>query len=552
MKKNSFVEGTFIATFAIIFVKILGMLYVFPFYRIIGESGGALYSYAYNVYNLFLNISIAGIPVAISKIISEYNTLGMYDAKERSYKVGRNIIFLISIISFFVMFVFSRELASILIGNISGGNTLEDVSYVIKAVSFCLLIIPFLSVSKGYLQGHKFIAPTSNSQIIEQIVRIAVLLMGSYVVINIFNESVTKGVAVAVFGAFIGGLVAYLYLKYIINKNKDSFKKADKKDDVSNKEIAKKIISYSIPLIIVAVVFDLYGLTDMTLIIRTLYNLGYSAADTETITSIVTTWAPKICMIINAVAMGMGISLIPHMVSSYTKKDLKESNEYFNQSISIVIYTCLPLVIGLSFLSEPVYTLFYSESIYGSSVLRWTAVSSLFASIYIIMCDALQSLNNYKTVYISTFTGLLINAILDIPLMHMFYLFGFDAFYGAILSTILGYLVSYVIVLVSLNRKLHFNYKGIFRVLIDTLVPSIIMLISLLVINIFVKTDVSGTLNKLLICLLYASVGALVYFIVSKKTGVLRRVLGDNFVNTVLVKLNLRKEKINAKIRKCN
>ena len=70
MKKNSFVEGTFIATFAIIIVKILGVLYVIPFYRIIGESGGSLYSYAYNVYNLFLNISTAGIPIAISKIIT--------------------------------------------------------------------------------------------------------------------------------------------------------------------------------------------------------------------------------------------------------------------------------------------------------------------------------------------------------------------------------------------------------------------------------------------------------------------------------------------------
>ena len=107
MKKNSFVEGTFIATFAIIIVKILGVLYVIPFYRIIGESGGSLYSYAYNVYNLFLNISTAGIPIAISKIITEYNTLEMYEAKERSYKVGRNIILMLSVLAFFVLFVFS-------------------------------------------------------------------------------------------------------------------------------------------------------------------------------------------------------------------------------------------------------------------------------------------------------------------------------------------------------------------------------------------------------------------------------------------------------------
>ena len=143
MKKNSFVEGTFIATFSIILVKILGVLYVIPFYKIIGESGGALYSYAYNVYNLFLNISTAGIPVAISKIISEYNTLEMYEAKERAYKIGKKIIGMIAIIAFFLLFVFSKEFAILILGEIEGVKTLSDVAFVIRCVSICLLIIPF-------------------------------------------------------------------------------------------------------------------------------------------------------------------------------------------------------------------------------------------------------------------------------------------------------------------------------------------------------------------------------------------------------------------------
>ena len=84
LKKNSFIQGTLIASSALIFIKILGALYVIPFYRIIGEDGGTLYSYAYNIYNLFLNISTAGIPIAISMKVSEYLALEMYDAKERS------------------------------------------------------------------------------------------------------------------------------------------------------------------------------------------------------------------------------------------------------------------------------------------------------------------------------------------------------------------------------------------------------------------------------------------------------------------------------------
>ena len=92
MKKNSFLQGTLIASFAIIFIKILGALYVIPFYKIIGEQGGSLYSYAYNIYNLFLTISITGFPIAISKIVGEYNEKGMFDAKEKAFKLSKFIV----------------------------------------------------------------------------------------------------------------------------------------------------------------------------------------------------------------------------------------------------------------------------------------------------------------------------------------------------------------------------------------------------------------------------------------------------------------------------
>ena len=107
MKKNSFIEGTIIATIFIFLVKILGMLYVVPFYSIVGSKGAALYSYAYNIYLIFLSISSAGIPNAISKIISEFDTLGYIDAKNRTYKISKKIISILSIISFLILFLFA-------------------------------------------------------------------------------------------------------------------------------------------------------------------------------------------------------------------------------------------------------------------------------------------------------------------------------------------------------------------------------------------------------------------------------------------------------------
>lgn len=541
MKKNGFVEGTFIATFAIIIVKVLGALYVIPFYRIIGESGGALYSYAYNVYNLFLNISTAGIPIAISKIISEYNTLEMYEAKERAYKLGRNIILIISVIAFFMLFVFSKEFASLILGEIKGGNTLDDVSFVIKCVSFCLLIIPFLSVSKGYLQGHKYITPSSISQVIEQVVRIAVLLMGSYIVINVLNKSVTLGVGVSMFAAFVGGCSAYLYIKIKMIKNKSAFPTKNTKDNVSNKEIFKKILKYSIPLIIVSVATDIYSLTDMTLVVRTSYKLGYTAKEAELIASIISTWAPKICMIINAVAIGMGTSLIPHMVSSYTKKDYTSSNKRFNEALRIIIVSTLPLAVGLAFLSEPVYTLFYGNNTYGTLILRYTSISSFFASIYIVISLSLQSLNKFKTVYVSSIMGFLINALLDVPLMHLFNLMGLEAFYGAILATILGYVFSYIYSLTSLKKSMNFNYSETLDTIKKVFLPITLMFIVLVILNLFVKLPTNGIMRMCLVLGLYTLLGAFVYLGISYKTGLLYEVFGKDYVDNLLRKLHLKR-----------
>ena len=215
MRKDSFLKGTIIASMAIIITKIIGVLYVIPFYDIIGENGGVLYSYAYNIYALFLNISTAGIPIALSMIISEYIALNKLDAKERAYSLGKKVIMTFSIVAFLILFIFSDYIALFYVDGIAGSNPISDISLVIKAISISLIITPFLSVLRGYLQGHKFIAPSSISQVWEQIVRIVVVLLGSFLAINVFNSSIPVGVAVSLTGAFFGGVFAYIYLRFL-------------------------------------------------------------------------------------------------------------------------------------------------------------------------------------------------------------------------------------------------------------------------------------------------------------------------------------------------
>ena len=542
MKKNNFIEGTFIATFAIVFVKILGLLYVVPFYSIIGSKGGALYGYAYNIYCIFVAISSTGIPVAISKIISEYNTLGYLEAKVRAFNIGKKVISVISVLLFFVMFIFAPSVAKLILGELSGGNSIGDVAFVIRCISFAILVIPYLSITKGYLQGHKYIKPSSVSQVIEQIVRIAIILAGSYLSIKVFNLSVKIGVGVAVTGAFFGGLAAIMYLKNKIKSNKEELGlNVTKKDNISNREIVKKIVDYTIPYVIINVAVQVYSLIDMVLINRVMQYIGYDATTVEFITSAITTWAVKLNMIINSLAMGMTISLIPNIVSSFVKNDWKDVNNKINKAIEIIIIIAVPLTVGLSFLSTPVWTVFYGYSNIGSSILRFSIYTAFFSTMYLTVLSILQGLNKFKAVYFTTISGFLCNAILDAPLMLLFSKIGIPPYYGATVATIIGYTLSLLIGLLSIKKAHSLSYKPFVTTFFKVLIPTFVMIISLIIMNKIFVYDYTSKLLCLMYIVIETIIGGLIYLVITYKMKLFNEVFGTKLVHKVIKKITFGK-----------
>lgn len=543
MKKNSFVEGTVVAYLAILITKIIGAIYVIPFYKIIGESGGVLYSYAYNVYNLFLNISTSGIPTAVSIIIAEYTALKMFNEREYTFKVAKKLISVISCIAFIVMFVFAKNIAYFFTGGITGGNSIESIVLVIRVISFCLLIIPFLSVTRGYLQGNKYVALSSSSQIIEQVSRIIIVLIGSYVAINILHYSVSIGVAVALSGTVIGGLCAYLYLRYKIYKNKDELlKDVDSKKNlkVTNKEIIKKIIMHAVPIIIISVTQNIYDMVDLKFIIQGLHMISYSGNLGELIASIVVTWSPKICMIINALALGLCASIIPFIVSSYVDKNIKELNNKFNQAIKIIFYVGMPLAIFIAMFNKQVYYIFYGESIYGGVILFLMAFVSILFSIQLVINMMLQGMKKYKIVYVNTIIGILINAILDIPMILLLNKLNFYPYLGSLVATSIGISVSIFLVFRSMKKEFNFCYKDIFRSFVKVLFSCLVMLVFMLGLKIilFKTSNYFLTLIELGICG-FLALG--LYFVFTYKMGYIDNIVDSNIMIKLKNKLKLKK-----------
>jgi|LSQX01.2.fsa_nt_gb O-antigen/teichoic acid export membrane protein len=545
MKKNPFVQGAMIATIGIVISKILGIIYVIPFYAVIGESGGALYGYAYTIYSIFLNLSSIGIPLAISRLTSEYNALEQYHLKERAFKIGKKVIMVLSIISFISLMILAPTIARIFIGDIKGGNTISDVAFVIRVIATAILIVPSLSVTKGYLQGHKYIAAATMSQVIEQFARVIIIIAGSYISVKVLGFPIKVGVGVATFGATFGGLIAYLYLLFKIKKNEHQLnreKVASRETiKISSKDITLKILSYAIPFILSSLVFSFYDFVDLSTVIKTLVDkLHYNIGEAETVMSIISTWGSKLNMIIASIATGLVTSLIPNISGSFVKKDYVDVRNKINRSLQILLFITVPMTVGLSLLAKPVWTIFYGYNTLSSMIFQYYVFIALFNSVITTLNVIMQSLNEQKKLFVYLAIGLMVKIIFNIPLMYSFERMGLHAGYGVITATILGFSTSIVLQLICLYKKIGVNYEETVKRFITIIYACMVMSAVILICQLFVPFTVESRVKALILTCVFAVIGSVVYIFITARKNLLTDILGKSFVNKILNKLKIK------------
>ena len=535
MRKNSFIEGAMVATIGIVISKILGILYVIPFYNIIGQKGGNLYGYAYSMYSIFLNLSSIGIPLAISRLTSEYNATKQYKLKERTFKIGKKIILILSIVSFVLLFTTAPLIAELFIGDIQGGNTKEDVAFVIRIISSAILIVPILSITKGYLQGHKYITVSTISQVLEQISRVLIIIVGSYVAIKVLDLPVKAGVDIAVFGATVGGLIAYIYLLIKMRKNIKHFEQEDDKTEentITTKSIVKKILSYAIPFVFVSLITSFYSFVDLSTVIKVMVNnLKYTVNDAELVLSIFSTWGNKLNMIVLSVSTGLVTSLIPNISSSFAKNDLEDARNKINKSLQMLLYLVVPMTVGICLLSTPIWTIFYGYDILSSNIFAFYIFIALFSSLLTILTTILQFLNEYKKLFLYVLFGLLTKLVLNIPLMYLFNSININAGHGATLSTILGFLVTIILILIHLHKKIGVDYTNTLKKLLSIIFACSVMVVVIIILKNVLPLNVESRSTSLLAVAFLSAIGASTYLFITIKKGLLTDIFGNTVIN---------------------
>ena len=537
MRKSTFVKGAFITTLVIILSKILGIIYVIPFHAMIGEKGGALYGYAYTIYAVFMSLATAGIPLAISKVVSEYQTLGYYQTKKRVFYLGKKFSLILGLVCFLVVLLFAPYLAKFVLGDVVGGNTLEDVSFVICIIGTAILIVPVLSVYRGYFEGHRFMSPPSISQVLEQIVRVLIIIIGCFLALNVFHASLTISVSIALMGATVGALFSYLYLFYKKKKHASKFNEKIRPVNeplVTDKVIIKKIFMYAIPFILIDIFKAIYNYVDMVTVVKGLVHYAsFEALDAEYIYSIMSTWGAKFNMMVLAISTGIIVSLIPSLTESLVKKDNVDVQNKIHQAFSMLLFFTIPLTMGISFLSKSIWNLFYGNSIYGANVLSYFIFVGFFIGFFTSMIIILQTLKDNKSVLISLVVGVLFKVLLNMNLMKAFYQMGLPPYYGFITASIIGYFISSIICIIVLNRKYGILFEDMVRDFIDIMIATIIMVFCLFIIKYIIPIYSTSRIINLFIVLFYGVIGMVIYFSYGKVSGLTKRVLGRDFYRTL-------------------
>ena len=313
------------------------------------------------------------------------------------------------------------------------------------------------------------------------------------------------------------------------------------KDKKLNKEIILKIIKYSIPFVIIDIVISVYNFIDMVFISRTMTYLGFLGSTTEFVTTSIATWANKINMIVNSIAIGLTISLIPNTVEAFTLKKWQIVEQRVNKALQILLITSLPMVIGISLLSDGIWSIFYGYNELGTEVLSIEIFTALFYNFNTVTFTILQSMDKFKTVYLSTFIGYITNALLDIPLMLLCYRLNISPFFGALLASMIGLGLSTYIALGKIKKDHNLKYQETIKIFSKIIIPLGIMIL----IVIGLKNIVPCNLTSKVSCIIYVSlislIGGLSYLYLLYKNKVLETVFGKSYLNKIIKKITFGK-----------
>ena len=345
-KKQNFLQGTALLAMSTAIVKVIGAVYKIPLNAIIGEQGFGYFNTAYEIYAVLLMISTAGLPVAMSRMISAASAQGRYGQVRRIYTTARAIFLALGITGSLLMTVFCRQLAAF--------QNQPDAWAAIGCLGPCVLLICVMSTFRGYFQGQSNMIPTSVSQVIEAVVKLIIGMVAALALLKMTSQ-VSLAAGGAILGVTASCLVSVFYLYNCFRKAYKVLPTDDQPAD-SFGTTAKALLAIAIPITIGSAGLQMLTMLETKIYMGRLLALGFSQAEADTMRGIygmTQTIFNMPCSFIPAIT----ISIIPAITARLTVKDDKGAKATEESAARVTGLICMPCAIGLAVVAEPVTAL---------------------------------------------------------------------------------------------------------------------------------------------------------------------------------------------------
>ena len=440
-----FFSGVIVLTVTNLIVKAIGLMFKIPMNHIVGDEGMGYYNSAYTFYTYLYMVSTAGLPTAISIMISDSRAKRQLKQAKSIYRIAMTVFCIIGVVSMLIMF-FGSGLMSKAIGA-------ENTKYSIMAIAPTLFFICIASALRGYFQGYQQMVPTAISQFLEAACKLGIgIVFAKYAISQGYEIYIVA--AYATVGLTSGALLSMLFMMFskLLFKEQqyDAEYIAQGEDDsvLPKKTLLKKLILIALPITISASVMSLTNLIDAAIVQRLLQSTGLSQVAATELYGNYTSLAVPMFNLPPVLIYPISYSIVPLLTAAKQRGDRERCRIVSESSMRIAMLVGIPCGLGLSALSEPILSLFYKqESVkLAYPLLSILGPSTAFICILSVTNAILQSAGYERKPLISMLCGACVKIVTN------FFLIQYIGMKGTPVSTFLCYLTVTIL-------NIHFIHK---------------------------------------------------------------------------------------------
>lgn len=539
-KKKSgggFIKQAAILAAASLLVRFLGFVYRIPLTNMIGDEGNGIYASGYYIYTFLLVLSSAGLPAAISKLVSERIALKQYRNAHRVFQAALIISAILGTFFAVLLFLTAEQLAALVES--------KDSYYSILTLCPTLIIVAIMSVFRGYFQGMHTMVPTAISQIIEQIFNafFSVYLAWVFLSINV-PEGLTKNIPLASAGGTMGtgigalaGLIVVIFAYSLIRKYLLwRARRCKQPYEESKRELMGKVMQTAWPIIAGTAVFSMTNLIDMAMVMRILQDIGHTYTEAKVLYGQLSGKFVTLTTLPVTISTAIATAALPSIAASVKLKEKKQVRRKMALTYRVSMIISVPAAVGISVLGPQILMMLFPDVSDGGMLLTVGGISIIFLALCQTSTGILQGIGHIKVPVVGAILGAITKVILNILLIRIPAI----NVLGAVLSTTGCYLVAGVFDVIMLSRLTgtKFDFMGSF---LKPVIGSIVMAAGCIgSYNLFFQLISSNTIATLLaICVAIAIYGLVMLLIKGITEEDLQAVPGGGKLTRILKKLGL-------------